>query len=127
MSVTQLRYNRKQAVQLMPYVTTNLTFTTTNTWKYGSAFNVGGFNVGTVVLRTSANASGACAVVLQGAVDTTTYATITTMDTDITTTANNVGAIVEGLPQYVRVAVRSGTTATTHMRIGVKIMKQVCV
>ena len=127
MSVTQLRYNRKQEVSLISNVTTTRNITTTNTWQYGTAYDMTGYNVGTVVLRVVANASGACAVVLQGRVDTTTYATITTLDTDITTTANNVGYICEGLPSAVRVAIRSGTTATTHMRIGVKITKQVCV
>jgi hypothetical protein len=125
--LTQLRFNRKQEITLTDSITTTRTFTTTNTWQYGTAYSMAGYNVGTVVLRTAANASGAPAVVLQGSVDTTTYATITTLDTDITTTANNIGSIVEGLPLYCRVAMRSGTTATTHMRISVKMARQVCV
>lgn len=123
----QLRSNRKQAVELYSKATTTAYITTVSTAIYGSAFSCAGYNVGTVITRVVANASGAPKVQLEGSVDGTTYAVITTLNADITTTANNKGAIVEGLTPYVRVAVTSGATATTHLLMSVKMMKQVCV
>ena len=127
MSLFQLRHNRKQAVDLYSKITTTLVITTTSKAVYGSSISMAGFNVGTIITRVVANASGAPKVQLQGAIDTTTWAVITTLNADITTTANNKGAIVEGLPSYVRIAVTSGATATTHLRMSVKMMTQVCV
>ena len=127
MSIFQLRYNRKQAIDLYSKITTTLVITTVSTAVYGSAVSTAGYNVGTIITRVVANASGAPKVQLQGSVDGTTYAVITTLNADITTTANNKGAIVEGLPAYVRIAVTSGSTATTHLRMSVKMMRQVCV
>ena len=127
MSLITFTHNRKQAIDCLAKITTTLVITTVSQAVYGSEFLTAGYSVGTFITRVVANASGAPKVQLQGRVDTTTWAVITTLIADITTTANNTGKIVTGLPDVCRIAVTSGSSATTHMRLSVKAMRQVII
>ena len=125
MGTANIRYNKDSgAITCYAKVTTTLVITTVSTNAYGSAFSTAGYGSGCFITRVVANASAAAKCYLQGRVDTTTYANIATLHSDLTTTANNKFKFVEGLPDYCRIAVASATT-TTHTRIGVKALLKV--
>jgi len=125
MSTANLRYNKNSTcITALAKVTTTVTITTASTTKTYTGFSTAGYGSGVFITRVVANASAAAKCYLQGACDTTTYANIATLHTDLTTTANNKWKFVEGLPNYCRIALASATT-TTHMRIGVKCILKV--
>ena len=125
MSTANLRFNKSSSVvTCYAKVTTTIQFTTASASKVGSEFSTAGYGSGCFITRVASNTTAAPKCYLQGRVDTTTFANIATLHTDLTTTANTKYKAIDGLPDVCRIAITAATT-TSKVKIGVKAIFKV--
>jgi hypothetical protein len=116
MATSYIRHDKvKTSVVVMHQITTTEVQPTTDV--NGSAVDVSGYKSGVFLTRVIANASGTPDVVIDGGMITSNYTTtlwgiFATLLADMTTTANNATAYVNGLPDLIRGRITNTTTTS---------------
>ena len=112
------RSNKSADVTLLAKATTTTNIDTT-TDLTGSSYTVSGYREGVFVVDVNANSTCAPKAYLDGSVDGSNWAHYATLHSDLTTTANQAAAFVQGLPTYIRGAVGHLTTSM-NVRLAIK-------